>query len=161
MNQNQPISFEKWDYDGQFLSWYPRAAQSTVANWFCYAVRDGATMVHQILQQVEYQAIRRKGRASEAVTEEVLDQLIDDLNSDEARDFAAFILWRESLPVEEKTRLKAESGKQHVNNYMAQEAATGKQLSYLKSLGCKTVPQSKLEASQLIEQHLSAKAGAR
>lgn len=151
---------EKWDYDGVFLTWYPRAAQGTVANWFCYAVRDGATLRHQVLQQVEYQAMRRRGRATEAMTEEVLAQLIGDLCSEEAEDFAAFILWRESLSAEEKERLKSAGGASHRDNYMAQEPATEKQKKYLKSLGCPTVPQSKLEASRLIEEHLSKKRAA-
>lgn len=156
MSESQAMHSEaKWEYDGPFLNWYPKNAQGTVANWFCYAVRDGVKTIHGVLQMVEYHA-RRKS-ATDAMTEEVLAQLIDDLGSQEAEDFAAFILWRESLPAEEKARLKAESETQHRNAYMAQERATVKQLSYLKALGCKVIPASKLEASQLIEEFLSKK----
>lgn len=37
--------FDSWEFKGEFLNKYPRYAQSTIMNLFCYAVRDGFTTV--------------------------------------------------------------------------------------------------------------------
>lgn len=144
----------QWEYDGQYLVQFPKLAHGTIANYFCYAVRDGFTGVGGVLSNVEFQARRRIGRVEGcAVNDEVLETLIASLGSEDAEDFALFILWREQLPPDERTRLKEVSGTTYRNGYMAQQPATEKQIKYLRALGCQAVPQSKLEASQLIEQH--------
>ena len=102
-----------WEYDGQFLTRYPRLGQGTVCNWFCYAVRDGAKTVPEVLSQVEY-TVRRRMPVHEgySLSNDDLTALLEHLTDPEAEDFAAFILEREALPHEEKERLKAASGKQ-------------------------------------------------
>jgi hypothetical protein len=151
------MPIDKWDYDGEFLTWFPKAAQSTIANWFCYAVRDGAANVNQVLQQVEYKAMRRLNHPTEAITSDVLGDLIKNIGCPEAEDFAAFIMEREALSPEEKEQLKASNDTGYRNAYMANEEPTAKQLSYLKSLGCKNAPASKLEASRMIDSLVKAK----
>jgi len=147
-----------WNYDGKFLTRYPQNTQSTISNLFCHAVRDGMKTVFQVLGEVEYQARRRKGKHNQSyLTDEWLDVLIEHLSDEEAEDFAAFIIERENLTLDEKTKLKEQSGVQYQQQYMAEQPPTDKQLKYLKSLGCETVPETKLEASQLIDQYLKTK----
>lgn len=143
----------KWDYEGEYLKQFPRLAQGTVANYFCYAVRDGFKQVEAILSDVEYRAQRHKGRSPDnAVNDDVLNLVIASLENDEARRFAEFILWRESLSLAEKTKLKADSNTVYRNEYLSHQPATDKQKAYLCSLGCTVEPESKTHASQLIEQ---------
>ncbi len=147
-----------WNFDGKFLVDYPRAGQGTITNWFCYAVRDGQTTVSGVLSAVEY-TVRKRMPVSDgySLTDDDLTILLEHLLDPEAEEFAAFILERESLPPEERERLKAASGKIYQQEYMASEQPTAKQLSYLKYLKCETVPASKLQASQLIDEILKAK----
>jgi hypothetical protein len=154
-------AFNSWNYEGEFLQKYPRLAQGTVMNLFCYAFRDGARSVTAILQQVEYQARRRMGRnTSEHLTDEWLSVLVEDLLTDEAQNLASFVIWRESLPAEERQALKRTAETAHVAQHMQGQPPTAKQLKYLASLGCTTTPADKYEASRLIDQWLHEKQGA-
>lgn len=147
-----------WNFDGKFLADYPRAGQGTITNWFCYAVRDGAKTPSEVLSTVAYTVQRRIGvNQNYSLSDADLLTLLEHLTDPEADEFAAFIIERESLPADERERLKAESGKTYQQAYMANEPPTEKQVSYLKYLKCATVPTSKLEASQLIDEILKAK----
>ncbi len=147
-----------WDYQGEWMNRFPQNTRSTIMNLFCYAVRDGHSSPLAVLQQVEYQALRRKGRYSDScLTDEWLDELVAALEGDEARAVAEHVIWREGLPPEEKARLKAQSGKAYIAAYMADQPPTEKQLHYLRSLGCREAPQSKKEASEWIDQWLNKK----
>lgn len=149
-----------WNYEGKFLQDYPKAGQGTITNWFCYAVRDGAKTVPEVLSAVEY-TVQRKMPVDDdySLSNDDLITLLEHLLNLEAEDFAAFIIERESLPADERERLKSASGKAYQQSYMANEPPTPKQLSYLKYLKCPTVPTSKLQASQLIDEILKAKEG--
>ena len=149
-----------WNFDGKFLMDYPKAGQGTITNWFCYAVRDGAKTVSEVLSAVEY-TVQRKIPVDDtySLSNDDLATLLEHLLDPEAEEFAAFIIEREALPADERERLKAASGKVYQQAYMANQQPTNEQLSYLKYLKCPTAPTSKLEASQLIDALLKEKAG--
>lgn len=149
-----------WNFDGKFLADYPKAGHGTIANWFCYAVRDGASTVDEVLSAVEHTVLRKiPVDDTYSLSNDDLATLLEHLLDPEAEEFAAFIIERESLPAEERTRLKAASGTEYQKAYMANEPPTEKQIDYLKALKCATVPASKLEASQLIGEILKKKKG--
>ena len=117
--------FTKWEYDGQFLKRYPKLGQGTICNWFCYAVRDGARTVSEVLSNVEHTVRRRMPmRDGYSLSNDDLEALLEHLLDPEAEDFAAFILEREALSPEEKERLKADSDKQYQQAYMAEQPPT-------------------------------------
>lgn len=156
----------QWNYDGDFLKQFPQTHTGAVANAFCERFREGNRDVKSLLAAVRRWAV---GQGSEfgRFTEEYLATqgyangtrayrlLASVVDTEEAEKFAAFIIWRESLPWSEKQRLKQESraeGREtFVRQAMADKEPTEKQLRYLKSLGVSTVPRTRLEASELIE----------
>ena len=142
----------KYDYQGPFLELWPAARRSLIVNQFCFAVRDGAKDADEVLQSVRADAEKRidAGYETQVDSQKVL---LLALETDEARKFAEFILWRESLPYEEKQRLKDESGQSYRAAWMQQRPATPKQLKYLEALACHIIPASMAEASQLIDQY--------
>lgn len=145
--------FSQWDYQGSFLSLFPKNTQSTIANLFCNAVRGGAKTIPDIIQAVEWDLIRRQQEGYEGCLATIMDQLHDAVidPAGDAPNFAAFILWREGLTPEAKARLKAGKGRPYVDQFMAQQPATEPQLRALRNLGVKEVPASKLQASEWIE----------
>jgi len=150
-----PPSFSQWDYPGTFLSQYPKNAQSTIANLFCNAVREGAKTVEKVILAVERDLIQRQewGVSERHCLAPIIRELqsaVVDSKSD-AANFAAFILWRESLTPAEKDKLKTQKGKEFLAARMSTEPPSAAQLSYLQCLNCPIIPTTKLEASQLIE----------
>ena len=145
--------FSQWDYQGSFLSLFPKNTQSTIANLFCNAVRGGAKTIPDIIQAVEWDLIRRQQEGYEGCLATIMDQLHDAVidPAGDAPNFAAFILWREGLTPEAKARLKADKGRPYAEQKMSGEAATPAQLRYLQGLGVTDVPDSKLQASQWID----------
>ena len=145
--------FSQWDYQGSFLSLFPKNTQSTIANLFCNAVRGGAKTIPDIIQAAEWDLIRRQQEGDEGCLATIMDQLHDAVidPAGDAPNFAAFILWREGLTPEAKARLKADKGRPYAEQKMSGEAATPAQLRYLQGLGVTDVPDSKLQASQWID----------
>lgn len=136
------------------LDQFPQERRSVIASRFFTAAREceGAGTVDAVLRKVKAGAILRMVVAKcEQWTEE--RNLLSALETKVAREYAREVLAREALPPEEKQRLKAERQEHFRRDYLRAQTPTEKQLSYLKSLGCKTVPADRLEASQLIEQH--------
>jgi hypothetical protein len=131
----------KWDYEGEFLNNFEPRRRSLIANMFCNAVRDGAKTIDAVIAWVDDDASKRLKSMTlfgmcDAENESVVNSLrtLQELIAldSETTAFVEHILWRETL--------------------------TCKQIAYLKSLGCPTEPQTKFEASQLIEQWLKKKA---
>jgi len=153
---------KKWDYSGEFLNQFVPLARSTVANWFCEEIRrlrlasePRKNSVGMVLYGVglKCQTQLAYGRSGRALDDDGLLLLENSLNSPEAENFTEFLLWRESLPQDEREKLRDGIGRVHRDEAMLAEAPTEKQLNYLKALRCPTVPVSKLEASQLIGQY--------
>lgn len=147
----------QWDYPGTFLAAFPKNAQSTIANIFCHAVRNGARTVAQVIEAAEWDLIQRQewGISEHHCLAPIIKDLHDAVISPtgDAPNFAAFVLWRELLTPAEKEKLKTAKGKEFVAARMAGEPATDAQKKYLRSLGCNEAPESKLHASQLIEKY--------
>lgn len=147
-----------WDYDGQFLSRFPQPTHNVITQLFLRAIRGGQAMPLSTIASV-------KDHAEEALQYGGWDSFepsdirvfLESLDDVEAQDFAAFLLEREALSPEEKARLKSAKQSQHVATRMTGQPPTEKQLNYLRSLGCKDTPKTKLEASQWIDQLVSAK----
>ncbi len=91
----------------------------------------------------------------------VRHQIIAVVETPEAENFARFILWRESLSHAERARLKdvsvAAKGGVYAKQAMASLAPTEKQLALLRNKRCAVVPQTRLEASELIDGILNGK----
>lgn len=77
---------------------------------------------------------------------------------DAAVALAEYCLWWESLPPAEKSRQKAESGERHRAEWMRRQAATPKQMMFLRQLGHRGPVGDRQKASAEIERRL---AGAR
>lgn len=144
----------KYDYEGPFLELWPAARRSLIVNQFCFAVRRGAKDADAILGAVGADAQKRFAEHGDAGEQgESQRVLLLAIETNEARNFAEFILWRESLPYSEKQRLKNEAGKDYQRAYMARNPPTQKQLKYLEALACHIIPANRLEASQLIDKY--------
>lgn len=144
----------KYDYDGPFLELWPTERRSVIVNQFCFAVRNGAKDVDAILKWVGIDAQKRFAEDGNGTDRgEAQGLLLLAIDTDEARKFAEFIQWRESLPYSEKQKLKAESGQDYRLAWMQKNPPTEKQLKYLEALACHVIPANRLEASELIEKY--------
>lgn len=152
---------EQWDYDGDFLTQFVPLARSTVANWFCDAVRQWKTRnqsspsVDEVLEKVgdHCHDAGQYNRSRSALDNSGVQFLYEALDTEEASRFAKFIIWREGLSAEESERLKNGINREARAEVMDSQPPTEKQLSYLRYLKCSVVPLSKLEASQLIGEY--------
>lgn len=150
---------KKWNYSGIFLTEFDANYTGSIGNIFCQAVRNGAETVDDVMDYVERDCRRRL--RSEYITTDAArnyNSLMQSTETDEAQEFAAHILWRESLPKETARKLKDEAKREGLNSLMEAQPPTEPQQSYLKSLFCPIVPKSKLEASNLIGEYLAKKA---
>ncbi|XP_019441073.1 PREDICTED: ATP-dependent DNA helicase SRS2-like protein At4g25120 [Lupinus angustifolius] len=90
---------------------------------------------------------------------DLLNTLKSCLSCDEAFEYAQYILRWEQIPADKRAHLMREKQehflKLRIENAMGSSAATDKQISYLKKLGCTEIPTSRLHASHLIEQYKS------
>jgi len=138
----------KWDFEGDYLKQFSKDYRGTIGDRFCQAVRNGNEDAEAILNAVRTDVAGRSGQ--------VWLDVENSLSTGDAWDFAQHILDRESLPYEEKIRLKNESKADYTSEYvqskMASEPPTFKQLNYLEGLRCHIVPKTKLEASVLIDE---------
>jgi hypothetical protein len=144
----------KYDYEGPFLELWPTPRRSLIVNQFCFAVRRGAKTVDEVLERVGDDAQKRFAEHGDGTEQgEAQRILLLAIDTDEARNFAEFILWRESLPYEEKQRLKELAGHDYRLAWMEKKPATRKQLKYLEALACHVIPSNMKEASLLIDKY--------
>lgn len=141
-----------YEYSGPFLELWPAARRSLIVNQFCYAVRGGAKDVDSVLNWVKNDADNRidDGYEQQIESQRILRLAIQ---TEEARKFAEFILWREGLPYSEREKLKAAAGESCRLAWMENKPATPKQLKYLEALACHVVPANMKEASLLIDKY--------
>lgn len=140
----------KWDFEGGYLAQFDRNYYGTIGDRFCRAVRAGHEDVQSILDWVANNLIGNNNP--------VWRQVKLTCENGDAWDFAQHMLDRESLPYEEKQKLKETKRKVNVNYAMEQQPATEKQLAYLKSLGYRgTTDLSKLDARDLITGFLTSR----
>ncbi|MGI9065899.1 MAG: hypothetical protein ACR2HX_05770 [Pyrinomonadaceae bacterium] len=136
-----------------FLERFPLERRSSIANRFFKAAREGgATTIDLVIQQVKADAISRMlfaDRQSWNLEREFLTLL----EGEEVRVYVREVLGREALPPGVKLQLKAERSEQFRREYMKAQEPTERQVRFLKTLGCQTVPLNRLQASELIEAH--------
>lgn len=143
----------KYEYEGEFLRQFEEARISLIVNQFCYAVRAGNETAAEVLAWVTEDAIQRLKREGDAHQHQSQRTLLKAIDSDEARLFAEHIIWRESLPYEERQKLKEAAGINYKYEWMKKHPPTDKQLKYLEALACHVIPANRWEASNLINEY--------
>lgn len=142
-----------WEYQGDYLTQFSKNYKGTIGDKFCRAIRDGCEDPEAILQWVAESLEGNDNPDWQRV------KYTCDMVSVEAWEFAEHLLERESLPWEEKERLKKEKSldTDGMRIAMAAQPPSSAQMKYLKVLGCKVEPKTKLEASDLIGSYKTAK----
>jgi hypothetical protein len=140
-----------------FMEKFPEDKRNIVTQIFCTGVRIGNKNISDLLLYANNEAAVRSLDYARDANQEAMKLLLELIHTEEVRNFANFILWREALPQEERIKLKAKQSATYVNAKMEGEPPTDKQLKYLVSLGCKEVPTNKLRASQLISELVGKK----
>lgn len=129
-----------------FLAYFPRNQRATAINVLLSAVRAGCCNVHQVVGYALESARRRYW--NEACLTLVL---LAELDPEALEAGARWGLWWESLPREEKQRLKSERAGEAVERWMEGQPPTARQVTYLHRLGYRgPEPANRLEASRLI-----------
>jgi len=158
MSETEEFSFE---YTGTYLNQFPHDRRAPITNDFCYAARGGADTVENVLIAVAVKTRSRLDELDEQGCDEkkeaLLYKLLDSLKTEEAARFAAHILRREAMAPEERERLKAERNAKFRRDHLMSLPPTSKQVGYLKVLGVTEVPNSRFEATRMIEAALAAK----
>ncbi|KAK6117841.1 hypothetical protein DH2020_048413 [Rehmannia glutinosa] len=112
----------------------------------------------RLLNKVGF-VIDERLRAKKTTHKDVLRELKSCLSSDEAYQFAISVLKWLQIPAEKRAHLMREKQehfqKLRIESAMNSSEPTPKQIAYLQSLGCTTVPTSRLHASRLIEEYKS------
>ncbi|KAL8520279.1 hypothetical protein ACS0TY_010995 [Phlomoides rotata] len=112
----------------------------------------------RLLNKVGF-VIDERSRVKKSTHKNVLRELKSCLKSDEAYQFAVTVLKWEQIPAEKRAHLMREKQehfqKLRIESAMGSSEPTSKQIAYLQSLGCTTIPTSRLHASRLIEEYKS------
>ncbi|XP_071711461.1 ATP-dependent DNA helicase SRS2-like protein At4g25120 [Rutidosis leptorrhynchoides] len=142
-----------------FLKRFSSEERATVSHLFNHWAKKAAFKEpKRLLDKVAF-VIDERLRAKKTAQKDVLRSLKLCLKTDEAFKFAENVLQWLQIPADKRayiTREKQEHfQKLRIENAMESSAATSKQIAYLQSLGCTTVPTSRLHASRLIEQYKS------
>jgi len=147
-----------------WLEHFPAARRSGIANWYHYAVRNGATTAAGVVHQVQQTVLRHQQWSSNATEGAHFQSVLQALQTDRSGALAyaeAVITW-ERLPYDERQRQKQARGRHFQQQYMAIQPVTDKQLRYLQCLGyVGEMPANRTAASSLIDGLLSTKLGGR
>ncbi|PHT52496.1 ATP-dependent DNA helicase SRS2-like protein [Capsicum baccatum] len=112
----------------------------------------------RLLKKVGF-VIDERLRVKKSTHKDVLRALKSLLTCEEALQYAESVLNWEKIPAEKRAYLMREKQeyfqKLRIESAMGTSAPTPKQIAYLQSLGCTTVPTSRLHASRLIEEYKS------
>lgn len=153
------MSFETWNYTGPFLEPFCQNGRNLIAQMFCNAYRTGGCRsVKEMVGWVADDTVRRRDNlrrrgGEQGYQESTLRTLWEVIDGEEVCDYAAFILWRESLPMDQRDKLKREMGTDFAYAKMETKEPSEKQLKYLRGLRCPITPQTMAEASRLIEEY--------
>lgn len=144
-----------------FLDHFPTEERSLVANVFLAQVRRGACTVRSVLDGVQADCHERQHTGFQWHDDDRVrkaDRFLTVLftHDEDARAFAAYQIWWESLPRAVRDKLKNVRGGLHQEQYLKSVAPTEKQLAYLASLRYGgEPPASRYEASALIDRFLT------
>lgn len=151
----------KWDYEGTFLNRFDKDFTGAIGHLFCNEIRHlkaqglnvtVLSVIDAVIDTLEDRLFRTPGMNEKA--HNTYSNLLFALNVGDGENFVSHLIWREGLSHEEKTRLKNEAKTNGAKSFMASQPPTEKQIAYLRSLGSNETPQSKLEASEMIDRLL-------
>ncbi|PWA91794.1 DNA helicase, UvrD/REP type, P-loop containing nucleoside triphosphate hydrolase [Artemisia annua] len=142
-----------------FLKRFSSEERATVSHLFNHWAKKAAfKKPKRLLDKVSF-VIDERLRAKKTAQKDVLRSLKSCLKSDEAFQFAENVLRWLQIPADKRAYIMREKQehfqKLRIESAMDSSEATSKQIAYLQSLGCTTVPTSRLHASRLIEQYKS------
>ncbi|XP_076890004.1 ATP-dependent DNA helicase SRS2-like protein At4g25120 [Bidens hawaiensis] len=142
-----------------FLKRFSSEERATVSHLFHqWAKKAAFKEPKRLLNKVAF-VIDERLRVKKTAQKDVLRSLKSCLKTDEAFQYAENVLQWLRIPAEKRvyiTREKQEHfQKLRIETAMGSSEATSKQIAYLQSLGCTTIPTSRLHASRLIEQYKS------
>jgi len=151
-----------WEYQGTFFDGLAPTSRNMVTQLFLKAIRSGIKDARDVVEQVGADCIDAMANGEEwdsfpADEICILLRKVESIDDPIANELATFLIERDALPSDQKARLKAAYSFSAAGSVMAKSEPTEKQLSYLKSLGCKDTPSSKLEASQWIDKLVKEK----
>ena len=145
-----------------WLEHLPAPKRSSVANWFHYAVRNGASTPPAVCSAVWQTVQQRLQWSSELPTRQFLQGVLDTLRAtqQDALTYAQHVIDYERLPYEARQRVKAERTFAYLKDAMHGKPATPAQLSYLGALGYRGEPPTdRAQASALIDALLQQQGG--
>ncbi|XP_075485435.1 ATP-dependent DNA helicase SRS2-like protein At4g25120 isoform X1 [Primulina tabacum] len=150
---------ESFFYSSSFLKRFNTENRAVVSHLFHqWAKKPAFREPKRLLNKVAF-VIDERLSAKKTSHKDVLRELKLCLTSDEAIHFAVSVLKLEQVPAEKRAHLMREKQehfqKLRIESAMGSSEATSKQIAYLQSLGCTTVPTSRLHASRLIEEYKS------
>ncbi|KAL8199775.1 hypothetical protein R6Q57_013343 [Mikania cordata] len=142
-----------------FLKRFSSEERATISHLFHHWAKKAAFKEpKRLLDKISF-VIDERLRVKKTAQKDVLRSLKLCLKSNEAFQYAENVLQWLQIPADKRayiTREKQEHfQKLRIETAMGSSAATSKQIAYLQSLGCTTVPTSRLHASRLIEQYKS------
>ncbi|XP_076930968.1 ATP-dependent DNA helicase SRS2-like protein At4g25120 [Bidens hawaiensis] len=142
-----------------FLKRFSSEERATVSHLFHqWAKKAAFKEPKRLLNKVAF-VIDERLRVKKTAQKDVLRSLKSCLKTDEAFQYAENVLQWLQIPAEKHayiTREKQEHfQKLRIETAMGSSEPTSKQIAYLQSLGCTTIPISRLHASRLIEQYKS------
>ncbi|KAL1294854.1 hypothetical protein HN51_055699 [Arachis hypogaea] len=158
-SSNELAEFEEANNGNTFLRRFNVEDRSVVSHLFHkWAKKKAFQDQKRLLDKVGF-VIEERLRDKRNKHKDLLNKLKLCLCSEEAFQYAQHVLRWEQIPADKRAHLMREKQehflKQKIENAMGSAAPTGKQISYLKKLGCTVTPTSKLHASHLIEQYKS------
>ncbi len=126
-----------------FLDNFPVERRSTVSNAFLTAVRDGLKDPSHVVARVVLD--------TEGTRNDDISQMID-RHPNQAQEYAMNRVAYESLPWEERQKIKAYISNRAKQQWMESNPPSAKQVSYLRKLGYTGEINSMQEASRLIDE---------
>nr|XP_043616091.1 ATP-dependent DNA helicase SRS2-like protein At4g25120 [Erigeron canadensis] len=140
-----------------FLKRFSSEERATVSHLFNHWAKKAAFKEpKRLLDKVAF-VIDERLRAKKTAQKDVLRTLKSCLKSNEAFQYAENVLQWLRIPADKRAFITKEKQehfqKLRIESAMGSSSATSKQIAYLQSLGCTTIPDSRLHASRLIEQY--------
>lgn len=129
----------------------------SVVNEFLGVVRSGKTDANIICRKVYAYALERlrDSRSDDDMVKWHTLVEVMKANYDASLDMAEWAVWWEALPDKERQKIKSGNRETFMLGWMENQPPTDKQIEYLTALGCKEIPETRLEASNLIEVYKS------
>ncbi|KAJ4778517.1 ATP-dependent DNA helicase PcrA [Rhynchospora pubera] len=154
-----PAELAQMCLGNDFLKRFQTEERSIVSHLFHQWARKQAFQTpKRLLDKVGF-VIDERLRGKSYKRKDILSDLKSCLSSNEAFQYAEYVIKWEQIPSDKRAFLTRERQehfqKQRIENSMSSSEATPKQIAYLRNLGCTVVPTSRLHASHLIEQYKS------